>query len=299
MRITFAVTLCLLIAFSVFLKFTPKPAKPTLQSQWANNQYLVEKYLRTQSINPVDTLIIGSSLTDRLDFSEKANCVYRLSLSGDSSLTALAVAMKSGKTPKNIWVEINYPERDVNLELIRDATGYSKAIPAFQIENRPLSLALGYLHQAAARFNPPHIIGDAEQQEAKTDTQPTSNINETVRQNAIALQTGIYKGQLQSNILLERMDKYMHFIKELESKGAIVGFFELPIYPNLRELPRAVQVREAFKKYFPQHQLISFADLSNGLTIKTSDGVHLQENEASAVVKNFDFYLPANCNLLR
>jgi len=291
MRTTISVTLALLILFSVALNLHSLPKHPILQSQWQSNQYLIEQYLRFQPSNRIDTLVIGSSLTNRLDFNKTANCIYKLSLSGDGSLTALMVAMKAAITPKNIWVEINVPERDINDGLIKDSSGYLKSLPAFQIENRPLNLVLDSFHYLKSKFRSENVI-----KKKSVESNSNSDINSDIRLKAIALQTKSYGKEIQSNILQDRMNEFLNLVNQLESRGAIVGFFEMPTYPGLTESPKAVQVREAFKKVFPKHKFISAGELSNGLTVRTADGVHLQNDEANVVAANFDSYLRTNCN---
>lgn len=277
--LTVAIALCFLYTMLLESGLVPVRAHMKLQSQWQSNQYVVEKYVRDSyaDVGGREVVFVGSSLTQRLSFSERASCVYNLSLSGDSALTGLGVIANATRKPKVVFVEINEPERSRNDVLIKKTSDQlSQVSPIFYVENKPVNLIIRLLPRTEK-------------------VEPSQEMNDTVRLSALALQMSVYKTQIPLDLLNKQMTEFRRIVDDLESKGIKVIFFEMPIHPDLEESPRAVQIRNAFKHQFYKNQLIGFRDLAKGRVIKTVDGVHLAVDEAKTVVKNVNEYADNIC----
>ena len=282
MRNSLIIAAVILLSYSLFLGYGPKPVKAKMQSQWQDNRYAIETYLRDSktAITQHAVVLVGSSLTKRLIFEEDSRCVFNLAFNGDSALTGLSVIANSYKPPRVAFVEINVPSLGHNQELIAQSSGLLTQLSAvFHIENMPMNLATSYLYSSRNRDADRDVI----------------EVTEPVRLNAIAHQVPGYKNTLPSGILNKNMSEFDRLVRVIESKGTRVIFFEMPIFQDLEYSPRAVQTREAFHGTFPNHEFLTYQDLAKGETIKTSDGLHLLRNEAKNVSSNMREYFNDFC----
>lgn len=275
--LVFAALLC--FVYGLLLEYGPKPVQAIMQSQWQDNQFSIEKYLRDSKSGHTQhkVVFVGSSLTQRLDFDGESNCVYNLSLQGDSALTGLSVIANSVENPRQVFIEINVPQNGVNQDLINRGTALlPHLLPIFHVENMPINLALSFLH---------HIKNE----------KPVNVSNDTVNLNALALQVRSYKELLPPENLSQNMGEFRRLVRDIESKGSKIVFFEMPVHPELENSPRAIQIRNAFKNLFQNYRLLSFQELSNPITVITADGLHLHKDEAITVVRNIKVHLKEVC----
>lgn len=275
MKNSIAVAIILFVVYGVFLEFGPKPAQIKTQSQWQNNQLFIEKFFRAAKTPEV--VFVGSSLAERLDFNGGNSCVYNLALGGDSVLTGLSVIAMSGRKPGTVFVEINVPERGINKDLIEKTSGVLQGLSSmFYVENMPVNLVYSFLSPAKKNSS-------------------GSEANEAVLRNALSLQRQGYRKTLTSATLEKSLAEFRSLTGTLESKGIKVVFFEMPVHPDLENTPRALQIRAAFRQAFPGNKFIGAEVLSEGLTIKTMDGVHLLPDEAKKVVLILQGYYKDAC----
>jgi hypothetical protein len=271
----------LFLTYDLFLEYGPKPEQAKMQSQWQENRYAMETYLRDTQTKSTrhDVVYVGSSLTIRLDFSDESKCVYNLAFNGDSSLTGLSAIAHTAAKPRLVFIEINVPERGINQDLIEKSSGFlPQRSTVFHIENMPVNLAISFLYSLKKEHS-------------------SKDVNEPARQNALAMQIKGHKGTLPAEILKTNMVEFGRLVKDIESNGTRVVFFEMPIYPDLEYSARAEQIRDAFKSKFPNNQLIGFAELAEGANIKTVDGMHLTDEEAKIVVKNMKVHFADVCTM--
>ena len=279
MRISLIIAASFFLIYGLLLQYGPKPIQTRIQSLWQENQYSVEKYSRdTKSISTRhQAVIVGSSMSKRLDFASGTGCTYNLALRGDSSLTGLNVIANQPEKPQVVLIEINIMDRSRNRELIERASGLlSQLSPIFHTENKPINLALSFVSQLETRKSP-------------------RKINEAVRLNAIALQAEGYNTQLPSAILDKNLTEMIQLVGNIEAKGTKAIFFEMPVHPELESTPRSLQIRRAFKSAFPNHKFLEIAALTGGVIVKTEDGLHLSPEEAKIVVKNMGAYFNDIC----
>lgn len=282
MRNSLLIAVVIFIAYGIFLEQGPKPLKVITQSQWQDNQYAVEKYLRDSNDrgNQYNVVIVGSSLARRLDFDKESKHIYNLSLSGDSSLTGLSVIANSYASPRLVLIEINVPQRGINQDLVVAVTGVLQKLSAmFYIENKPINLAYSFRFQYKSAALPKESSELVYQEP-----------NESLLNNGIAFHSKTNQELLSSDLLNQKITEFSDLIKIIETKGTRIIFFEMPVAPDLENTPRAVQIRNAFKTSFPKYKLLNYQDLAAANTIKTTDGVHLTSDAAKVVKANLMAY---------
>ena len=237
------------------------------QSAMQTNRYVLENYFRSDKKPAI--VYVGSSLLNQLDFSEESPCVYSLAMSGGSALTGLnAIFLDTSTKPRLVFVEINVPQRGSDNALIAKASAMLPRISSlFLTENMPMNRALTYLYQFKREK-----LG--------------SETNDVIRQLGLALQTREYAIPLAPEVIENSMAEFRQLKIKLERQGTELVFLEMPVHPELENLPQATQIRAAFRKTFPDNKFITYEELAKSSKIETIDGVHLTIEEGNIVISN-------------
>lgn len=275
MRTALALCAALLLAYAAFLRLAPPPAQSRMQSAAQENQDVLERYLRLSEPPPV--VVLGSSMTRKLDFTADAGCVMNLALTGESSLTGLAALARLPRKPRLVLVEINVADREPDERLVKAAAGpLIRLSPVFLTANKPANLGYSYLYQLKRdKSDPP--------------------VTEAAFHGALDIQRSTYARPLEPQGLERRIAYLAQRVQELERAGSRVALFELPVYPELEQMLLARQVRSALRGRFPANEWISHEELAAGRAIRTLDGIHLDSQEADGVVRQLRAHYAAAC----
>jgi hypothetical protein len=278
MRLSLLVAAALLIVFAGFVALGPKPHELRFQTQEQENRHVIERFRAGGAALPV--VYVGSSMAARLAGDVDTRCVYDLALAGESALTGLHVLVDASVAPRAVFIEINVPERPANTRLIARSDGWLVAhSQLFATENKPVNLLLSYLAQL--RKAPLRGV-DARLQAIGLDVQRVSY------------------AQIVAPQLLQRSLKEMEAdVRMLQKRGTQVALFELPVHPSLEDMPRARQIRAAFRATFPDLGFVSADELARGRPIRTVDGVHLALDESPDVAASLASHHAAACAATR
>jgi len=275
MRTTLLTALLLLFAYALFLRIGPTPAEARTQSFGQDNLVAMEHYFRL-SRQP-EVVLVGTSLGRKLDLRQDAPCTYNLAMGGGSVSTGLAAVAKAERKPRLLLVEINIPAGDADQALIDFAARpLLRASAVFHTENMPANLAYSYVYQLKKDKADPPVV-------------------EAVFQNALALQRSTFSKSATPDSLAARMGEIRKRVQALEADGVHVIFFELPVNPELEKTLLAVQVRDAFRRTFPDNTLVGYEDLAQDRLPRTVDGIHLDAREAAAVAARLRPYYQKTC----
>lgn len=267
MKMIFGTFVALVILYSVFLHYAPRPAVEAMQSQWQDNRFKLEKYRRL-TIAP-DVVVVGSSLSDRLKFEGEGGCVYNMALAGDSSLTGMGELLVSKNLPKMVLVEINVPQKGLNQDLIDHASSWTEKLsPIFYTDNIPINRLFSYV-ASMRKHDDSHDV-----------------VSKSAFEDALAMQTREFASNIPEPEFTRDMARFESLVSRLESKGVKVAFFDIPIQPVLEGSKRAEQIRDRFRSTFPANEQISYRALSTGVSIRTHDGLHMYSDSARGVVGN-------------
>ena len=283
MKTSLAVASVLIGAYGLLLGYRQmEPATP-LQMYWKKNRNTVAMYLQNPKAPVVFT---GSSLTVTLEFNEANECVYNLGLIGESALTGIDIISDSEHKPSVVFVEVNFPGRESNKTLIKEASGFlARNFPEFTY-TPPISLVgnmLASLH---------HLFKDKPPQEDGSNAKPDP---EEARKKELTLQLELFNVPLPPVLLTTKIDEFRAKVKNLENNGVRVVFFEMPVHPDLENSNQAVQVRTAFRSAFPDNTFIGFEELANGVEVNPADGLHLNVVGATGVIRNLKSYYVDSC----
>jgi hypothetical protein len=183
--------------------------------------------------------------------------------------------------PDTVFVEVNFPERESNTNLINSAKGWlATRFPDF-VYVAPISYIAqlgGGLLQRLRANQPTYIDGVAVARDSAGGE---------VRATELAIQRGVFETMLAEPVLKNKLVEFSLKMNKLEKSGVEVVLLELPIHPELEDTPRARQIRDAFQQAFPNLHTVSAAMLAQGVTIKTADGLHLTDHDLDSILRNF------------
>lgn len=283
MKFSILIATALIVLYSLFLHFGPQPKNIRIQSQWQENRYVLEKYFRLSSLEVTQRpriVIAGSSLSERLDFSEFKGCVYNISLSGESMMTGVAAVLNSGQRPTQIFIEINIATRPVNTNLIKNADRFLPRIAyIFRTENMPINKAFSFMASG-------------------TKGPKASSVNTVVFENALQSKKDAYQKQLPAELLESNLKELASLAESLKEQRTEIIFFEMPINPQVENLPQVIQIRTAFEKKFANYRLVGYRELVAENPIHTVDGIHLDPNEAARASEKLATRFHSDCSSL-
>lgn len=263
MRIIFLTFLALTLGYSVFITVVPPSSVGVTVSQEALNRQTVERY-RFRSNPPV--VIVGSSLAARFASAVKKPCVYDLSIAGGSALTGLEIITQKPVKPRMVLVEINLLDRPIDTRFAERPLWFRQYLALTWVENSPVSRLLSFIAQlrrsgGSGRPSPTGATLDA----------------------PLRLQQSTYDKPIPGATLADSIGELHRRLTRLTEAGVEPILFEMPVHPSLEQRTRARQIRAAVNQAFPDIRFISSATLTNGMPVRTTDGVHLDEDESSRV----------------
>ncbi len=281
---------CLLILFgydailgAAYPRLTGRP-----ENQWIANYVAAQKYLYERP--DAQIVIVGSSLSDRLHNDLLPRDVFNLSFGGLSAFDGLNLILRAGTRPRIVLIESNVLKRDSSpyfddavmrpalFELRRHLVGLRDGA-------RPASVGVNLLRESL-RFL--RHSGDSAPSSATPDVALPSNVPlqnaSALFQQALLIQKHDYEKSLTPASRQRLANELGTDIAALKKRGVAVVFFELPINPQLCDLPLQASLRGLVRAQFPAAPYIRVADCES---VRTSDGVHMTNEEAEKVTSRF------------
>ena len=271
-RQSLVVTALILILYTAFIHFYGPAISRTAQTTAQRNLVKAEEYMYEAS-SRYDTLIVGSSMSERILTDSLNAHSYNLSFSGLSSLDGLYLIAHSGHAPKMLFVEINSIARrdppQLDLTQFTDSTQHclKQWLPFLRTKYQPVGVAKALLRDWQHGRNAIVIPESALRQD-------TALLNKTVTQ----LQAPMHVAPLAAH-MNESFAKARTYLDALRRQGTTVVLFEMPIDVRLEQLAAPQAIRQYAQRYFPAPDY-QHIDLPNG-AFQTSDGIHLLYNESA------------------
>lgn len=270
--------LALIVVYGVLVGLSNSGTETAIQGYWRKNRNVIAAYA---AMEPRQVVFAGSSLTAAVNFSGFESCAYNLGLIGESALTGMDVVHSGSWMPDTVFVEVNFPERESNANLIHSADSWlAKRFPSF-VYVPPITYLAQLGGNALQHLRTVPVTGS-------TGVGPAGSAGAgELRAAELAIQRDVFETKLPESVLKNKLAEFAIKIRELQKNGMRVVLLELPIHPELEESPRASQIRDRFRQAFPDLRIISATELAQGLTIKTADGLHLTEEDSRGVLHNF------------
>lgn len=270
-KIILILFLIFFILFNIVLSVL-KPDTTLYQNQWQQNIAVAQDFIYEN--NPKN-IIIGSSMSARVDNRFLDGKYYNLSFSGGNAATGLEVIKKSGVIPNSIFIEANtvFEKKDSKfIETLFYPIFWQVKyfIPSFQEKNQPLNFIISKL---AAKSN------EDFHNKRMLETQ-NKIIYEQSLQRLIIEYNNDYK--FGDDVLIDLKTSIDYF----EGKGTKIFFYYMPISNKLINSRKSLKIRNALKSNF-DNQWIQFNN-----SYLTTDGIHLVYSSAYKFSK--DFLIKAN-----
>jgi hypothetical protein len=279
----------LLTAFCIFVLwffYTLKFPFSISQHQWQDNIINAEKFIFDEYKQ--QNIIIGSSLSSRIKTKSLPN-FYNLSFSGQSIYDGLNILNNTKKLPKKIFIETNVLYKDENLDfksMISSSfmNSIKQNIPLFRNDKQPIALINKKLINPLVNKSFEKIIYNVLDKGYLKEIQISTNKTITSFDKLLKVQINIYNRKVDSIKMDNKFNLLSQQLNLLEDRGVQIIFFEIPVNPNLVNLPLAKYLREKVIKQFPNSYFIKLPP--DIIKYETSDGIHLTDEEAT----NFTTY---------
>jgi len=222
------------------------------ENQWSDNRLRAEKYIYDNKND--ELLIAGSSLSRRLVLKQFPAETFNLSMTGRSALDSLAIIVRSGATPKYVFLETNFINRPLGTKFIealfnpvmKDIKYY---LPALREKGRPSVVFSSILkrlrdNRLRAKENRSSIKQSFKKVVLKND-----NDSDGIKVKNIAVEREIVKQMKKPNLnqSLVTLDKYLELLSQ---RGSKIIFFEMPIYKDICNYNHMKSIRSAIHKRF-------------------------------------------------
>lgn len=253
--------------------------------QHQNNIIIGEKYLYSKDDSTCNNVIIGSSLSARINMNSLPD-FYNLSFGGLSVFEGLNVLKHKETLPKNVFIETNIVLNEADVVLNEMSEGFNttlfspilftlrKYVVSLREDKQPIYVMLGVIENITKLLT-----------RKPADENLKQNINLSYAHDnelfnkMLSLHIEAYSKEPGKKAINERFSLLLEHIRYLKKKGVNVVFFEMPINDNLIQLPLAKIIKSKFYYYFPKENF-QYIELPNGANYVTSDGVHLTPEEA-------------------
>lgn len=254
-----------LLAYSAFIYVCREHIQRTAQTPEQRNIVKAEEFLYEQT-RKADSIVVGSSMSNRLQFDSLPGHCYDLSMEGLASVDGLQLIAHSGNTPKVVLVEINtldrIPDTSFFARLEQPMWGtVRKHIPFFRVKYQPVGVAKALLRD----WNGTKLSNEL------LDAVDTAFVTQLVHERQ-ARMIHIPEAEMLGKIYSART-----FVQALRAKGTQIIFFEMPTDPRLRNFKESVYFRSLVESVFPptEYRYIPYPPDA----YQTSDGVHLPRKE--------------------
>jgi hypothetical protein len=270
--------ICCFVVYNLFL-FSSREGKKTGQYQYQENIIKAEHYLFAD--RPYRCVMVGTSLSDKM-LVDSLPGMYSLSLPGLHPVDGLHLIESARYFPDTVFIETNFiysPEDRVFTghfdSKVRNVL--KKRLPALREANQPVGIVRYY-------------IGSLIHSEQKAG-------GEKVLKNEVNIPQSVFsrllRGKQEAYQIIDTaavdsgLDVIAQRVKVLIAHGCKVCFFEMPISPELEDLPVPVYIRQSVEKRFGGMANVGFIRLPASHDYKTLDGIHLNEYGAREYTRYF------------
>ncbi|AKF24358.1 hypothetical protein YH65_02315 [Sulfurovum lithotrophicum] len=267
--------LAMFLLYNIYIAVcTPKITH--YQNQWQRNTAVAQEFIYSPK---AENIIVGSSLSARLNPTLLPPTFFNLSFSGGSVLTGLEIIKKTGYIPKRLYVETNLIFRFKSTKMINTLFypvwwRVKAYLPALQEKYQPLNVLLSKSFCSKQNSQTPaRPKGPKRYRDSKRDIN-IQRFNLMMKQRKAA-----YAKPLNTRNL-KAVKRLIHYF---EKQGTQIVFFEMPIDPELANTPQAQKRRAIIKSIFKDPWL----PLPDYTQYVTADGHHLTHKSAYNYTKDF------------
>lgn len=262
--------LTLTILYTLFINAFRDHISRTGQTAAQRNIVKAEEYL--YEVNErYDTVLVGSSMSERLITDSLPGKCYNLAMAGLSSLDGLALIKQTGHRPRLIYVELNTLARGQTSALLQAFNQPSRQFlnqhfPFLRQKYQPVSVAKSLLRDWQYGKTSVVFFGA----NAPVDT---TFRNKAIQERLLTLQHIPPDSSLQASI-----DVAWTYLEAFRQRGVKIILFEMPTDQQLQTHRLTATVRQQLVSRFPASRYPVVQVPAEGY--QTTDGVHLTPAES-------------------
>jgi len=277
------ITGTLLVLYTAFIYWAGPAISRTAQTTAQRNVIKAEDYLYDTRAR-YDTVIVGSSMSERLIVNGTSNRLYNLSLAGQSSLEGLRLVAARKQYPSVLLVEINTLARqdptEPDLLALTDSArlDLKRYLPFLQLKYQPVGVVKALLRDWQYGRNQVIVPKTA----LNADTSLLTKI--------VAQMAPLMQQPIPADTLHHLLARAQFYLEPMRRAGTTIIFFAMPSDYRLQRLPTPTSVRQAVMTTFsgPGYYFIPLPKSPYG----TTDGIHLLHAEAIRYTTYFREQLP-------
>jgi len=271
--------LALLIAYHFLFPHLPRRYFQ-LSGQQRDNYFRAQRY--AYELSSGTTLILGSSMSLRLNEQMLGPGYFKLALGGGSVFTGLEIIRLKGAHPPLVLIEVNQLGWDIDHELLHDLfspwlSGLRNYSPIFKEEGRPANFVNGIVEA---------FVRKSCRWSARWSGRDKAESGSGVNPELFARLMRMYKEYFATAPpgLSDKAKKLGDYVDALTSSGSVCVLYEMPIDSSLANLNAPRAVREAAEARFPKNKY-HWLEFTQDHRYQTSDGIHLTQSEADRITE--------------
>jgi hypothetical protein len=251
-----------------------------LSGQQRDNYFRAQRYVH--ELPPETNLILGSSMSLRINEHAFGPKYFKLAFGGGSILTGLEIIRLKGARPPLVLIEVNELGWDIDHELVHDLftpwlSGLRNCSPIFKEEGRPANFVNGILEA---------LVRHSCRWSARLSGQDQPTSVQGVNPELFSQLMRMYQEYLATvpARLSENTRTLGDYVDALTRNGCVCVFYEMPIDSSLTNLQAPRAVREAAAARFPRSKY-HWLEFARDYRYQTSDGIHLTQSEADRITE--------------
>jgi hypothetical protein len=257
-----------------------------INGQQRGNYFRAQEYM--YEVAAQTNVIIGSSMSLELNETTLGPRYFKLTLPGNSILTALEIIRRSGKCPPVLLIETNTVEGNADGEFLGDLfrpwldfpRRYSRI---FREEGRPTNFIVGVIDAIVHKTNT--LAGRLFGSSDGGNTPPAGQVDPALQEQVMRIHGEGYERTISPQLLEEHASRLGEYIDRLASQGCICVLYEMPIDSSLVGLPVPTANRLAIQARFPRDKY-HWLTFNQDRNYETLDGIHLSRAEADRVTES-------------
>lgn len=270
-RKTLLTTLALLLLYSGFIYVGRNAITRTGQTVEQRNLVKAEDY-RYEAADRYDTLVVGSSMSERLVMDSLGSGCYNLAMAGLSSQAGLQLIEESKHQPQLVYVEANTLLTPIKPGQL--PTGNDTPVWRFIREHLAFTRQK---YQPVGVFKA--LLRDLQYGKSQfVYLEAGARVDSAFLEKAIIPQLQERQHPLPDSVLTARVQAVRQRLDAFRQRGTRIVLFEMPVDPRLQRTPVAQTIQTALLDTFqtPGYPFI-IAPATDAY--QTTDGVHLTHPE--------------------
>lgn len=250
----------------------------TVQNQSNGNVIKAEGFLFDKKQGNLGNVILGSSLSARLNFESSLVPSINLAFGGLSALDGLWLLKAKKCAISNLYIEVNTLNRPANIQFYEEIFSPIKynlrlLSPVFQTRYQPVGVIKALMKYRKKSIKYSHL-----NLSIIKDVELDSNVV-----NQIKLDHNV---KPQKDVIRRNIETLKAACNLLELKGSKIIFFQMPLDASICQTEESIFLINELVRVFPKNKYL-YIPQPNCSEYNTVDGIHLTSQSANKYVNYF------------